>query len=54
MPDHKQIKSLCKLIEQIDSTMKTALSGQAGEIAQVPGVPEKVAESVWRFLHEGE
>ena len=35
MPDHKQIKSLCKLIEQIDSTMKTALSGQAGEIAQV-------------------
>jgi excinuclease UvrABC nuclease subunit len=26
----------------------------AEDIAQVPGVPEKVAEAVYRFLHEAD
>jgi len=35
-------------------TVEALKAATAEEIAQVPGVPEKVAESVWRFLHEGE
>ena len=35
MPEYKEIKGLCKLIMQMDSTMKTALSGQTGEVAQL-------------------
>ncbi len=33
-------------------TVEALKAASAEEIAQVPGVPEKVAESVWRFLHE--
>ncbi|MBQ8963306.1 MAG: excinuclease ABC subunit UvrC, partial [Clostridia bacterium] len=35
-------------------TVEALKAATAEEIAEVPGVPEKVAESVWRFLHEGE
>ncbi len=35
-------------------TVEALKAATAEEIGQVPGVPEKVAESVWRFLHEGE
>ena len=33
-------------------TVEALKAATAEEIGQVPGVPEKVAESVWRFLHE--
>lgn len=35
-------------------TVEALKAATAEEFAEVPGVPEKVAESVWRFLHEGE
>ena len=35
-------------------TVEALKAASAEEIAQVPGVPEKVAEAVWRFLHEEE
>ena len=33
-------------------TVEALKAATAEEIAQAPGVPEKVAQSVWRFLHE--
>ena len=33
-------------------TVEALKAATAEEIGQVPGVPEKVAQSVWRFLHE--
>ncbi len=35
-------------------TVEALKAATAEQIAEVPGVPEKVAEAVWRFLHEGE
>jgi excinuclease ABC subunit C len=35
-------------------TVEALKAATVEEIAQAPGVPEKVAESVWRFLHAEE
>ena len=35
-------------------TVEALKAATAEEIAQAPGVPEKVAEAVWRFLHEAD
>ena len=35
-------------------TVEALKAATVEEIAQAPGVPDKVAQSVWRFLHEGE
>ena len=44
----KRKKAILKHFKTVEALKAAA----AEEIARVPGVPEKVAESVWRFLHE--